>query len=197
MDNVTKASYGFNPITREATGNVRFDFEDGVFLTAPVDSAEVSEWLSSGGLIDPVPAFTRDELRVAALARIDQEHEGYLVSLTGGATVAERDTWKVKEEAARALEAGTVTLAQSNMLALEASGTGVSPEALAGAIIAKADAFLSLIGTAARVRAMGRAAIKAATDDTVPLDQVEASIEATFANLATVLEAALAEFAGA
>lgn len=132
-------------------------------------------------------------IREAALGRVDEEHANYLVTLTGGATVAERDTWKVKEEAARAFEAGAATPGQTAMLAAEAQGAGITEAELAATIIAKADAFLALIGVAAGLRAKGRAAIMAATDETVPLDQVEGQIEAVFAQLAQEVQAAITQ----
>ena len=141
----------------------------------------------------PRPPVPRNEQRSSALARVDAEHSNYLVALTGGATVAERDTWKVKEEAARAFEAGTATPGQAAMLAAEAQGAGISEVALAATIIAKSEAFLGLIGVAAGLRAKGRSAVQAATDEAVPLDQVAAHIEAVFAQLAQQVQAAVGQ----
>ncbi|WP_224825762.1 hypothetical protein [Cognatishimia sp. MH4019] len=146
--------------------------------------------------IAPPPA-TRESLQKAAFARLDQEHANYLVALTGGATVAERDTWKVKEEAARAFEVGTATPGQAAMLAAEAEGAGITKAALAANIIAKADAFLELIGIAAGLRARGRSAIVVATDEAVPLDQVEDQIAATFTQLAQEVQAAITQIQNA
>ena len=145
--------------------------------------------------LDAAPPKPREDQRKAALARVDQEHANYLVTLTGGATVAERDTWKVKEEAARAFETGTASAGQAAMLAAEAQGAGIAEAELAATIIAKADAFLALIGVAAGLRAKGRAAIMAATDEALPLDQVEAQIETVFAQLAQEVQAAIAQIA--
>jgi hypothetical protein len=168
---------------------------DGVPIVVPDDPgnrhrAAFDEWLSQGGEIAPVP---REDLRNMAMARVDAEHADYLVMLTGGATVAERDTWKVKEEAARAFEAGTATPGQTAMLAAEAQGAGITEAELAATIIAKADAFLALVGVAAGLRAKGRAAIMAATDEAVPLDQVETQIDVVFAQLAQEVQAAITQ----
>jgi len=141
-------------------------------------------------VVEPV---AREDQRQAALARIDDEHASYLVALTGGATEAERDTWKVKEEAARAFEAGTVTPGQTAMLGAEAQGAGITEAELAAKIIVKADQFLELVGVAAGIRAKGRAAIIAATDEAVPLDQVEARIAAVFAQLAQEVQGAITQ----
>lgn len=131
--------------------------------------------------LDSAPPTPREDQRKAALARVDEEHASLLVTLTGSATEAERDTWKVKEEAARAFDAGTATPGQAAMLAAEAQGRSITEVELVAVIIGKADAFLHLIGLAASIRAKGRAAIMAATDEAVPLDQVVAQIDAVFA----------------
>jgi hypothetical protein len=140
------------------------------------------------GTAPPIP---REDQRRHALARVDEEHADYLVTLTGGATVAERDTWKVKEEAARAFEANTATPGQIAMLAAEAQGAGITEAELAANIIAKAEAFLTLVGVAAGLRAKGRAAITAATDEAVPLGQVTSQIAAVFDQLEQDVQAAI------
>jgi hypothetical protein len=180
---------------------------DGKTWTLKADQRGTEYWLADGShytitaigeeppedALDAAPPIPRADQRKAALSRVDEEHANYLVTLTGGATVAERDTWKVKEEAARAFEADTATPGQTAMLTAEAQGVGITKAELAATIIAKADAFLALIGVAAGLRAKGRAAIMAATDDAVPLDQVEAEIEAVFAQLAEEVQAAIAQ----
>lgn len=140
------------------------------------------------GALDSAPPIPREDQRKAALDRIEQEHASFLVTLTGGSTVAERDTWKVKEEAARAFEAGTASPGQAAMLAAEAQGRSITEVELVAVIIGKADAFLHLIGLAASIRAKARSAIMAATDEAVPLDQVVAQIDAVFAQLAQELQ---------
>ncbi|MFI0396040.1 hypothetical protein [Paracoccus jiaweipingae] len=140
------------------------------------------------------PPPSREDQRRSALAKIDAEHARYLRALTGGATIEERDTWKPKEEASRAFEAGTATPGQAAMLAAEADGGGITEAELAAKIIAKADAFLALIGVAAGLRAKARAAIMAATDEAVPLDQVSGQITAAFTQLDADAKAAVAQF---
>lgn len=165
------------------------NYPDGT-VEVPLKPGTGYEWTGDGWVLAEAH---RAELRSDALARVDDEHANYLVTLTGGATVAERDTWKVKEEAARAFEAGTATPGQAAMLAAEAQGAGITEAELAATIIAKADAFLALVGVAAGLRAKGRAAILAATDEAVPLDQVEAGIEAIFTQLAQEVQAAVTQ----
>jgi hypothetical protein len=190
----------------EAGANEVAVWAEGAWAIKP-DQRGTEYWLADGShytitaigeeppedALDAAPPIPRADQRKAALSRVDEEHANYLVTLTGGATVAERDTWKVKEEAARAFEADTATPGQTAMLTAEAQGVGITKAELAATIIAKADAFLALIGVAAGLRAKGRAAIMAATDDAVPLDQVEAEIEAVFAQLAEEVQAAIAQ----
>lgn len=140
------------------------------------------------------PPRPREEQREAALRLIDAEHAHWLELLTGGATVAERDTWKAKEEAARAYLADTATPGQAAMIATEAEGTKITETALAEKIVAKADTFLTLIGIAAGIRARSRAAIMAATADDVPPDQVETRIAVALDTLKSEAEAAAAKF---
>lgn len=179
---------------------------DGAWAIKP-DHRGAEYWLADGthhtiaeigevppeDALDAPPPTPREDQRKAAMPRVDEEHANYLVTLTGGATVAERDTWKVKEEAARAFEAGTASAGQAAMLSAEAQGAGITVAALAATIIAKSEAFLALIGVAAGLRAKGRAAITAATDEAVPLDQVEAQIEAVFTQLAQDAQAAITQ----
>ena len=146
--------------------------------------------------LEAAPPCPRAEQREMALARIDAIHAEYLRTLTGGATIEERDTWKSKEEAARAFVADTATNGQSAMIAAEAVGAGVTDAAMAAKVIAKADAFLSLIGVAAGLRAKTRAAITRATDDAIPLENVSAAVEQVFLEMKSEVQAAVAAFHG-
>lgn len=128
------------------------------------------------------------------MTRINEVHAAFLRDLTGNATIEERDTWKTKEEAARALLAGAASDGQTAMIGFEAAGAGVEPAVLVQTIIAKSEAFQALIGKAAGLRAKAKAAIAQATDETVPLDQVEPALAAIFDQLAAEAETAVAEW---
>jgi hypothetical protein len=164
------------------------DGGDGVIKVSDDAMAEFggADWLSAA---EPI---YRKNSTDTALLKIDIIHGDYLVTLTGGATVAERDTWKVKEEAARAFDAGAATSGQIAMLEAEASGAGIMKEVLAATILTKADRFLVLIGVAAGIRAESRAAVIAATDETVPLAEVSDRIDQVDAAMRTKAEAAAA-----
>lgn len=144
--------------------------------------------------IAPAPIPPHVAQREAALARINEIHADFLRQMTGNATVEERDTWKPKEEAARAWIAGSATEGQSAMLRLEAEGGGTDPLALAQIIVAKAEAFQALIGMAAAVKAQAKSAIMQATDETVPVEQVGPALEALFVQLSTEADAAAAQW---
>ncbi len=162
---------------------------DGAWQIKPDHRGE-TYWLADGsehtidkigvappaGALDEKPPQPRELQLKEALARIDAAHAAFLVSLTGEATTAERDTWDVKAEAARAFEANTATPGQTAMLTAEAEGAGVTVAARAAEIIQKADQFQALVGQAGGLRAKARAAVRAAAAEDVPLDDVAARI---------------------
>ena len=137
------------------------------------------------------PDAQRAQMRADALTRINAEHAAFMRQLTGDATIEERDTWKVKEEAARAVLADTANAGQQAMLALEAEGRGEDIATLAAAIVGKADAFALLIGMASKMRAQARAAVAQATDDTVPMGDVTAALQAVFDGLSISVQQAI------
>lgn len=148
----------------------------------------------SGREIAQPAAIAREVQRDAALRQIDAAHAAYLRDLTGGATVEERDTWKAKEEVARAYVAGAATSGQAAMLAAEAAGAGLSEADLAAKVIAKADSFLALIGIAAGLRAKACAAIMIAGAEDVPPEDVGARIAAALSQMNEEAGAASAQF---
>ncbi|MBI1495407.1 hypothetical protein [Halocynthiibacter styelae] len=164
----------------------------GVLQEIPARPSSNHSWIDGEWIVvsDYPP---HQEQRQIALAEIDRMHARYLEEFTGSATVAERDTWKVKEEAARALVAGNATAGQAAMLVSEAQGRGVTEPELAATIIGKAERFLSLVGIAGGIRAKGRSAILVATDEGVPLDEVEGRVKAVFAMLAHDVQAGIAQ----
>jgi len=121
--------------------------------------------------------------RAAALQRLAPAHAAFLHAITGKATKEERDTWPVKQPAAVAVLAGDATPAQTAMLQREASRRGVTTEELAEHIIAKADENMLAVGEAGARRADALAAIIAATDEAVPLEEVSVRIQGAFALL--------------
>lgn len=92
---------------------------------------------------------------------VHQLHAETLELLTGGATIQERDTWPVKETAARAFIGETASPSDLQMLGTEAVFTGLPLADLAAHIVAKAEAFKSLVGLASGMRAKGLQSIEA------------------------------------
>lgn len=136
----------------------------------------------------------RAACRVGAIERIDLLHASFMRSLTGDATVEERDTWKPKEEAARAYVDGSASDGQKAMIDLEAAGTGGDPVALAARVVAKAEAFLILIGIAAGLRAKARAAIIPVTADNVPLEGIADALDQVFAQIDAEVQEAITQW---
>ena len=161
------------------------------------DRRILAKWEELGNTIAPKPLPSRADYRKSALARVDEEHSNYLVMLTGGATVAERDTWKTKEEAAIAYLGALASEGQTAMLSAEAAGSDIDVTVLAESIVAKARDFQKFIGLAASLRAQGRAAILAATADEVPQDRIQTSIDAVFDQLSRTVVETMAELAKA
>lgn len=165
--------------------------------------ATVHAWMDHG---DPAQRFVWDgevvrqyrpehaEFRAAAMVRINTEHAKFLRHLTGDATVEERDTWKTKELAARALIAGDASDGQMAMLSHEAAGAGVEPVTLAQVIIAKAEGFQALIGMAAGLKAKAKTAIYQATDDAVVAEQIGPALEAVFASIDAEVQTAVQQW---
>ncbi|MGV6840170.1 MAG: hypothetical protein ACWA40_08260 [Planktomarina sp.] len=138
-------------------------------------------WNPETGKWDAPP---REALKAEALRQVDAEHAHVLNQLTGGASIEERDTWKTKEDAARALIDEKASKGQTAMLTLEAEAKDMTAADLAQTIIAKATGYQMLIGKASALKAAAKTAIAAATADTVPDDKVETILAAAMAKMA-------------
>ncbi len=111
-----------------------------------------------------------------AVARVHELHEEVLKHLTGEATIAERDTWSVKEHAARGVVNATAIQDDINMLAIEAAMSGVEVIDLAQSILAKSAMFKILVGKAAGLRKQGLTAISQCSS-VMEVDAVLSNIE--------------------
>lgn len=150
--------------------------------------------VSGGVLVDWVrPVVPRDDQATTANARIGAVHANLLRVATGDATTEERDTWKIQEEAARALDDGVATAGQTSMIDDLAAGAGVTNAEMAAIILAKADAFIALIGAAGKIRAKYRAQVEAAVSDAaLSDDEVADALATAMAALNTEADAFLA-----
>lgn len=135
---------GSDPISLELGGNS----DAHVALT---------KWFKDGNKADAYKPNLA-EAKATASTQVERQFSGLMVLLTGSASIEERDTWAIKETAARAHTAGEANPSQAAMLASEAGAVGEDVEALAANIIGKAEAFYALVGAAS---GMKRAAHKA------------------------------------
>lgn len=179
---IEHAEYGWIPTTLDRV-------EGAAFFDLVVATGNVAQYAP------PAPP-SHDDQRAEALNHVDKVHAGFLRDLTGNATVEERDTWSIKESAARAIVGGSATEGQQSMLAYEAQGIGIEPLALAEIIIGKAEDFQALIGLAAGVKAKAKAAITQATGDQVPVEQVGPTLEQVFGQISAEIDAAIAQWKG-
>lgn len=107
---------------------------------------------------------TLDEIKTEYLNGLDQEHAAILRTLTGNATIEERDTWQGKSLAAEAFENGSASTSQTEMLTTEASMSGSTIEELVSRILTNSANFMKMVGIASGHRAATKNAIIGAVD---------------------------------
>lgn len=130
-------------------------------------------WVKKGsGFV--APTLPVQEQIVEAVDLVHTRHAEFLRNLTGNATIEERDTWQAKALAAEAIQAGTASAIQQEMIATEASVVGETEEQLVQTILAKYGAYQKLIGLASGLRRKTEAALSAASNKE-EIDQVLAA----------------------
>lgn len=122
----------------------------------------------------------RAALLKAAMKQVDQEHAHIMRTLTGDATIEERDTWASKAAAATAYIAGSATEEQKMLIELEAAGDDTPPSDLAARIVAKTVAFHRLIGMASAMKRRASYALSQAISEDVPIEDIEQAVTTTF-----------------
>lgn len=105
--------------------------------------------------------------------------------MTAGYAKAEIDAWGAKAATARAALAGDASAQVAPLLLAEAQGRGVSVNALAQTIVARAEVFEAAIGAMSAMRAAAQTAIAAAANQS----QIDAAIAALSASIAAFVEA--------
>lgn len=105
---------------------------------------------------------------------IDRLHAAFLTALTGNATIPERDTWKPKEDAARAILNGSTDATFLALLQPEAEVRGITVQAFCVTVLAKAAAYYTLCGLAGKIKAAAHAGVELATNPT----ELEAALTA-------------------
>lgn len=139
---------------------------DGLGKYIPTDPAN-TDWadlvkrkVRIGNFQEP-PRFANFEAAHAAMVSwIDT----YTSNLSGNVPLQEQLGWAAKEDAARAVVAGTATQAQVAMIATEAGITGEDHQALAARVVAKSERFRSIVATISGLRRKTEEALAAVTD---------------------------------
>lgn len=108
----------------------------------------------------PPKYVTADAAREAIYDAIDLFTE----AVTGRVPIDEKYSWIAKEDAARAIVAGTESPVQLALLSVEASETGEAVDALAQAIIAKADQYRFIVAKVTGIRRNAEAALVEGAD---------------------------------
>lgn len=122
-------------------------------------------------------ALARRDAETTLLARIEAAAE----AMTGRVPLVEKLSWTAKEEAGRAVLAGTAEPAQRSLIDGEAQITGEDPARLAQRIVANADAWRGAVALLAGLRRRAMAALaETRTPDEVA--RVIADIAATLAS---------------
>lgn len=107
---------------------------------------------------------TLDAIKALASSRIDQLHAQSLEGAVGFPTPSEKDTWSLKLETAKAVQAKTViSSAGSTFLANAGIATDAQKTDWAARVLANADAYAVAVGKFEKWRSDARAAIWAAT----------------------------------
>jgi len=103
----------------------------------------------------PVAQPTLEFRQEKAIEQIHEMHAEVLETMTGNATVQERDTWPIKQTAAKAFLAGSIDEEDLIMLETEATLAGIPVAKLAATISYKSQVFKQLVGKAAGLRVAG------------------------------------------
>lgn len=177
---IEHSTYGWMPTTIDNNENP--EFFDHVVNTQDIKAYE-----------PPAPP-SHIEQREEALYKVDQEHAKFLRTLTGNATIEERDTWKTKEEAARAFVNNSASDGQKAMIAYEAQGDKTDLIDLAKSIIVKAEGFQALIGLAAGMKAKAKTAIYQITNEQIPIENVSPGLVQLFEQMSIETDAAVQQW---
>lgn len=162
------------------------------YATSENDTGRLLDVVSLGPISAAALGFSDDqirrELKEHALTQIQHGHATLLRRLTGNVTLEERDTWMVKEQAARAYlqdapEASNATDGQKALIETEAQGRAQEPADLARVIVAKAEAYQRLVGLAGGLRGKARVAVSKAVVDASSAEELHSKLEGILATL--------------
>lgn len=157
--------------------------------------------------------LTHEQYRTNGLRKIDDVHAEFMRTLTGDATIEERDTWVTKAAAAAYVTSlsdtdltAAVTLVTSDDLTANPDletlvhdvGTDVTDlRDLAVTILTKSRAYKRLVGIASRIRREAKDAVTAATEPDVDINGVGAALDVIEATMLSEVQTAIASWQGA
>ena len=150
---------------------VAFTAKDGSELWASVYAEPDAVAQLAKAQAQACPAYTTvGEAKAAMVGWI----EDLMAQITGSVPKFERESWPVKAAAARAHIAGTARPDQTAMITVEANQSARTVDELAAVIVARADAYETVIARAAGLRVTLDSALEAETDpvnyETILLD---------------------------
>ncbi len=123
------------------------------------------------------PFYSIDDILRRKLADIAESHANVIAQLTGNSSVAERDTWPVKEAAALDVKNG----GDGGGVLIPVKGETLLQ--LAEKTLAKATAFKTLVGKAENAKRTAEKAAKKAAASSGDFDSVIAAINAVTFNI--------------
>ena len=131
----------------------------------PLNGSQVPAWQTVLDKISELELAELPEVKLKAKSEISDVLDDTISSIIGIVPAAEKVSWPVKEEAAKAYISGTPTPEQSMMIQEEASLTGEALIDLANNIISKATAYKKLAGQISGIRRSLYISIDNATDE--------------------------------
>lgn len=157
--------------------------------------------------------LTHEEYRTNGLRKVDNAHADFMRTLTGDATIEERDTWVTKAAAAAYVTSlsdtdltAAVTLVTSDdpaanpdleTLVHDVGTDAADLRALAVTILTKSRAYKRLVGIASRIRREAKDAVTAATAPDVDINGVGAALDVIEATMMSEVQTAIASWQGA
>lgn len=137
-------------------------------------------------IIDNLPALRTAQMaamRARGVMRAAERADELARPIIRKYSSAERETWRMQEDQARAVIAGTLAPADAAFLMTLADDDSAAVAQMSHAIVAKANQFAAI--SAMLIRARKAAEAKIATADTQ--DAIDAAIDGAFAQVAAVL----------
>jgi hypothetical protein len=138
-------------------------------------------------VFQPPPPPDMPALRQAAFARAMEVGKRIEQAILGKYTAGEPLTWETQEREARIVDAGGTLTADAILPGL-AADRGITTEALAGIVIAKADFFKQVVRAGQRLRRSAEGLLSPSLDTPAALAAAVAALRATAETEAAALD---------